>query len=596
MSKNVDIGRGGDKTAAHELSADNSSSSGGSPLSLLMPAQVSVLNKARVLVSDTNLRIDELVTCISKDPVILLEVLRVANAMFSAGDRPPITTPRTAVVRLGSANVEDIIEHLVQRNPITEISVSQSFETLRTLGRRISGIARIISENSYKEFADDAAVVGSMSVMGQLIACLHFRQKYVELSSRLSRASFHYKLATEHHFDVRAMRIRYLKKQGFPANLLFALDREQAPKSVDRIAIRFIVESAEELVDAFDHGKWEKYAPGTKLPSQSSIRLLQLSDSRYENIYQLCTEYLTGFRQRQLDGSGTMSSVRPTSGSSNVGPQAAGKDVHHKASTTNGNSPAAAQDNSLPTLEDAVGQLALLDDSTIILSFNGPVVDTEAARNAANTASNSGNEAEGKPLTKTDSKWESFAFSSMETNKDKSIQFVEKDIEADDAPQLHTEKAQAVLAEFCELCSDAETAEELLKHLLDKLICDGPFMRAALIVLGSDRRSATIHTAVGDGLQDGSEISLNDPLSPVINCLTNVKSFNAKGLTDLLSPLGITSYAISPLNVENSTPVVLYADCGEDGSLAFDARRIFRYVVGLINNTLPNLPGGLPTK
>ena len=136
----------------------------------------------------------------------------------------------------------------------------------------------------------------------------------------------------------------------------------------------------------------------------------------------------------------------------------------------------------------------------------------------------------------------------------------------------------------------------LLPHLLDKLICDGPFARAALIVLGSDRRSATIHTAVGDGLEDGSEISLNDPLSPVINCLTNVKSFNAKGLQDLLSPLGITSYAISPLNVENSTPVVLYADCGKDGALAFDARRIFRYVVGLINNTLPTLPGGLPSK
>ena len=40
--------------------------------------------------------------------------------------------------------------------------------------------------------------------------------------------------------------------------------------------------------------------------------------------------------------------------------------------------------------------------------------------------------------------------------------------------------------------------------------------------------------------------------------------------------------------------MTLYADCGKDLVITFEARRIFRSVVDLLNHILPQLPGGLP--
>ena len=92
----------------------------GGPLSIQLPVEFTVLDKARLMTQDRNIRTDELATCISQDPILTLEVLRIANAMFFVQDRPPITTAQTAVVRLGSANVEELIENAYNRPPILD--------------------------------------------------------------------------------------------------------------------------------------------------------------------------------------------------------------------------------------------------------------------------------------------------------------------------------------------------------------------------------------------------------------------------------------------------------------------------------------------
>ncbi|MCB0359200.1 MAG: hypothetical protein KDD44_06180, partial [Bdellovibrionales bacterium] len=119
----------------------------------------------------------------------------------------------------------------------------------------------------------------------------------------------------------------------------------------------------------------------------------------------------------------------------------------------------------------------------------------------------------------------------------------------------------------------------------------GPFQRVAVLELSKDRRCAEILYSVGDGLSPGMQIDLHDPLCPLATCLPQVKSFNAAGLSNDIAPLGITSYAVSPLDIENDTPIALYADCG-DQSVPFEARRVFRYLIELLNNILPNLERG----
>ncbi|MEZ4753703.1 MAG: hypothetical protein R3A13_05255 [Bdellovibrionota bacterium] len=63
-----------------------------------------------------------------------------------------------------------------------------------------------------------------------------------------------------------------------------------------------------------------------------------------------------------------------------------------------------------------------------------------------------------------------------------------------------------------------------------------------------------------------------------------------------LQPFGSKAFALSPIDADHDTPVALYADCGVDGSITFEARRIFRTVVEIHNQKLPSLPGGIPVE
>ena len=159
-----------------------------------------------------------------------------------------------------------------------------------------------------------------------------------------------------------------------------------------------------------------------------------------------------------------------------------------------------------------------------------------------------------------------------------------------------SEDAQRVVQLIKHICTECKTTNDLLSKVLTILITAGPYKRAALIVVGLGNKNAMIHTEVGTGLGKGASIPIDDPLSPLALCLTKLRSFNAKGLEDVLSPFGITSYALSPIRLKHNSPVVLYADCGLDKPLALEARKVFRLVVGLLNTVLPRLPGGLPPR
>ncbi len=186
------------------------------------------------------------------------------------------------------------------------------------------------------------------------------------------------------------------------------------------------------------------------------------------------------------------------------------------------------------------------------------------------------------------------------------LERVVEEVEAEQWPidtELESEPSRPILdysaetrrlsQSFDRMLLTAETSEDLLEMLLYFLITEAPFVRAALLIFSEDTFSVRVHRAVGD-LEAGTEIKLSDPLSPIVLGLTRVRSFNAPGVVDLVSPIGVPSYAIARLTVSHEKPVVLYADCGREGSLTFEARRVFRYVVDMLNEKLPELPGGLP--
>lgn len=483
-------------TQADDESSSEERRHSGGPLAIDLPPDARTLNSALVLASDRNARINTLAQIVAEDPILSLELLRVANAMFYSGDRPSILNVRTAVVRLGSGSVVDALNKIKQRPALQPAEVAEEFEMLRRQSGQIAVVAEIVAGIAHRDLTELAAIAGLMTQMGHLIACAYFGERYLELVRSRSRASAQYKLQQDHNFDLVTIQLGYLRMRGIPQEVLLSLDKNAQCKTPAQAALRFIVQSSIELVDAYSRDQFDRYKKQGDLPSKSNLRLLKLGEHQYEEMIELVTAYLEAPEGEVARGEGL----------------------------------------------DAV---------------------PEAAEGAEGFAPTSFPPAEVPPPPP-------------------------------ETPDTFSDEAKSALALIKRLCEESKNSQELLNNVMQLLITEGPYRRAALIIVGAGGHSAKLHIEVGSGFERGSTIPILDPVSPLAMCLMKVKSFNAQGIEDILSPFGTSAYALAPLTVSYPTPVLLYADCGTEKPLALESRKIFRMVMGLLNHVLPRLSGGLP--
>lgn len=486
-------------------------------LTLQFPPDSLIWAEARKLVADTKVRVEDLATCCLQDPILVIELLKQANALYFSGGRPPITSTTTAIIRLGSQVVRELLEGLLDRPQFENEEVLHWVNVHRSRMKRTAIISRILAEALAKQLSDDCQAAGLLVGMGELLAIGFFQEKYVELAEELSRSGINYRLAQESKFDVERMGLLYLRRHGIPEALLFALDRDAMNRAPERAIMKPLVSSAAEMVDAFDNNKWERLAPGKTLSSKSNIRLLQMTDNQYLKVYERTSEYL--YQVRMLEEKKKSDALR-----------------EQMMSTL--------ESQNIPSLEDEI--FSLLADTTI--------VTTEADFPAAPSPSN-------KPSLVV-------------------------------PPQMSGNRGNKIVGAIFDSINSVQSSEELLSSLLSMLLQDGLFEKSALIVVSPDKRKAKVVAARGPVVEKGLSLDITDPLSPLAQCFTKVQSFGSK--QSVHSPFGSKSFAVSPIEASHDSPVALYADCGNNGSVSFEARRVFRAVVDLLNQKLPDLPGGIP--
>ena len=125
---------------------DSESSRISGPLGILFPADAGVWAEARKLAGDANVRVENLSTVAVQDPIIVMELLKVSNALYFSGGRSPITSPKTAIVRLGSEVVLETLEKINERKKVKNKQVKKWMESHRSRCRRTGIVARILSE------------------------------------------------------------------------------------------------------------------------------------------------------------------------------------------------------------------------------------------------------------------------------------------------------------------------------------------------------------------------------------------------------------------------------------------------------------------
>ena len=540
------------------------SSRGHGPLSILFPPDLDVWHEARRLVADKNLRVEDLATCASQDPVLVLDLLKVSNAMYFSGGKSAICSARTAIVRLGSDVVVEILEKMKDRSQLDDEDIRHWFELHRSRCKRTAIIARIMSEAVARTLCDDCQTAALFMFIGEMLAVAHLREVYVGLAEELSRSGIIYRLGQEYKFDVETMGLAYLRRYGIPELVLFAIDREARVRSHDRAVMKPLCMAAAEMVDAFDMNRWERLAPGKTLPPKSALRSLQISDNQYLKIYERCSEYLFSTRlleERRKQQAGV-------EGAAYVVPELAASP--HSQETDELQSE--IQNLVKSTLEE---DLAIPQQESQI-SEAGPSAPPEPKLDPAEVID------------------QQFSLREARKRRKNKARKRPEEVPPQAPPQAATERAQTMLLTLSSLFEQVSTSEDLLSDLLATLVDKGPFEKSALIVVSEDRSKAIVVAARGPGIENRQVLSLDNPLSPLAQCFSKIQSFGTR--EHECSPFGSRSFALAPIDADHETPVALYADCGNNGAVPFEARRIFRLVVEVLNQKLPQIAGGIPVE
>lgn len=467
------------------------------------PADLVTLEEAELALTTKAGRIDEVCQILLRDPVTILEILSRANRQFHANEKPAIWSIKVALVRLGTELTLSILTEL--KNEVSELtsSVRHEFERLRLRARKASQIARIIAEEVAPNLVDECQTASLMSEVGHMYALFRFKSRYVSVSETCARKALAYRIEQELHLDIQKFRLDYLGEKWIPQALLFVFDLSIKCKTIQESALRFIAEAGEELLDAIETHKFDRFIPPAELPAKCALRYLNISVAKRTTIAE---RIIVDF------------------------------------------------DPKLPLLE------------------NKAPIQVEPVRGLV------------------------VPFKPEEPTKivfyETKVEFIESSEEEFDRPLTHFSEAnQKVLQALKDLANiEVESTISLIENVLAVLTQEGPFKRASIINFSPDSFEFTLSAQTGAEFELNQPMAVNSAWSPVVTSSTQIRSFPGEGEVDPLSPLGSNSFAISPLKGKQNQRVALYADCGQGGVVPFEARRVFRVAVGIINTVLPSIP------
>ena len=503
-------------------------------LSLALCPDPFIVTKVAELLSDKNVRISHVSEMILKDPVTTLEILSKANSGNFAGEKSRIVAVQTAVVRIGSEELFNLVQLLTHRSSLIDSRIASEMAQLRSLACRAAIIAETLSSHLQRDIVEVSQTCALLSYFGLMLACETLKEDYLELAHIKKRSTLNYRLQTNHSFDPGKVQLEYFQSKNLPLILFYAFDKELKCKTSAQSSLRFIVEASMELSEAQDEGKLEKYRHFHKLPPKSSLRLLKITEPVYETIFAEIEEAL---------GLGSGTNNRISKDQSEI------------------------ENNSAKPTNEEVSNLAPVADSTKKVEFissRAPTLVMDRSE-IVNYFTQNG-----------------------------SAVFIEKATETIEQERGElSSSAEAIIGMLQSICNEATSARKLMEDLMEVVTEKGPFSRTAVIEVTENRKEAFVHTALGEdfaNLKPFQTIEVSDPLSPLSTVITKVQSFNSKNNTDdKSSPFGITSYAVSPIRSSSMAQLVFYADCGAERPLPLEARKVFRLAVALLNEALPRL-------
>lgn len=287
------------RTFKNRLDTDSSNKSKKAitdPCKILLPVDLNICSTARQFMADGEKPMAAVAACVSQDPVMVLEFLKVVNRLDFAAKEGYVTTLLPALVRLGAQEVIQILYSLRSRPQIKDPCVSFWIDFYRTKGRQLGIVAKIIAEIVVRALQEDCLAAAALMPIGDMLAAAFLEEKYVALAMEVPRAKLIYQLGQKFNFDVETITQRYLNRSGIPEPLVSALNLATKIENPERARSRTVCFAASEMVEAFESDHWNRLEPGRPLPPKSFVRSLWLSQKDYTKVYERVGRFLFELR------------------------------------------------------------------------------------------------------------------------------------------------------------------------------------------------------------------------------------------------------------------------------------------------------------
>lgn len=552
-----------------------------------IPTLRQVLEQATRMSKDQNGDVHELAACAYQDPIITLAILRRANSLEFATNRTAIVSLSAAIMRLGWENVAEIMDDLAKITELKSEKRTKWLELHRRNCRRAGIVARIMSEELANDITDYCHTAALFLSLGDMVAVVSLGSLYVELAENQPLSRVNYRIATDYNLDTERVRTDYLHANGAPQAIIEVVDRNVHSKETSHRLLRPIVFSSAELIEAFDTNKLNKYTSQQDLPPQSNLRLIKIPPQQYERMLDKIQSFLEmdraildSIKQAELEKTETIADGEPLSGrEKQEDPGTKSEQIKEIASqiAKNLDDPATTVtavtgSEDLATVErlEKLRQLVERSNSPTPL-VSKPLVDTISL--------SAGTEELAEKFDIADS------IKKRHFNKAARVIIDETPI-----PEVSLKKTSDKVKNISDALKEANDSEQVLALALTLLVQNG-FENVALIVSSKDKSEGLVIAARGIKGSPGHRFKITAPSSPIAEGYSKVQSANHP--SNEQGPLGSSTFAVAPLQLDHTTPVSLYCDCGENAVISFEARRVFRHLVAQVNALLPSLPGGL---
>ena len=283
---------------------------------VLIPPDKIAITKAYKLVIDKDIRLVDLANVITKDPVLVLEILKAGNQSAALDGRPETISLTSAITRLGFDSLQSLLFSLQSRKNPSKFKILNELNKYRDQAVRISYVSTIMSKYIGNKVREQSRLGGLFLNIGYILALLHLGEEFLEYQKSVSSpALLKFKLEKECNFDVEKISLKYLRRYSIPDELVESLNRDAtfSPQERNQYLVRAITQGAKELVTAFDENKINPYKPGNAMPSRSYIRTLPLVGEEYTKIFEESIGYLTQCKleKARLDAA-TLENAAPT--------------------------------------------------------------------------------------------------------------------------------------------------------------------------------------------------------------------------------------------------------------------------------------------